>query len=285
MQSELSRQSLEELVAQAKEGDKNALEIIISRIQNQIYHLAVQMLWHPADAEDACQEILIKVITHLGQFRQESSFTTWVYRIASNHLLTTRKRRAELYQLTFEQLGLELENRLDRTVSLTAPQQVDPEQRLLLQEVQLRCTLGMLLCLDREQRLAYILTEIIGLTGEEGANVMEITPVAFRKRLSRARHQLRNFMQSNCGLVNPANPCRCERQLPYKVQHEKLSKERLLFAGQPYTEKEIQAKISELKEIDRTAALYRSQPQFASPERLTQALKVLLASGRFSWFH
>src|SRR6476469_10004830 len=97
--------TLETLVEQDKEGSKTALEAIILGIQDQVYNLALRMLWHPADAEDATQEILIKVLTQLSQFRQESAFTTWVYRIATNYLLTTRKRRAEVQQVTFEQFG------------------------------------------------------------------------------------------------------------------------------------------------------------------------------------
>src|SRR5690349_13671762 len=105
--------TLETLVEQAKQGSKTALEAIIQGIQDQVYNLALRMLWHPADAEDATQEILIKVLTHLSQFRQESAFTTWVYRIATNYLLTTRQRRAELRQVTFEQFSAELEVRMD----------------------------------------------------------------------------------------------------------------------------------------------------------------------------
>jgi len=64
--------------------------------KERVFGLAVRMLGHPVDAEEATQEILIKIITHLSAFRQESTFTSWIYRIAANYLLVTRKRRAEL---------------------------------------------------------------------------------------------------------------------------------------------------------------------------------------------
>ena len=85
--------AIESLVERAKEGDQNALEELVRHIQDPVYGLALRMLSHPADAEDATQEILVKVVTHLVSFRQESAFTTWVYRIASNHLITNNKRR------------------------------------------------------------------------------------------------------------------------------------------------------------------------------------------------
>jgi DNA-directed RNA polymerase specialized sigma24 family protein len=68
--------TLETLVEQAKGGDKHALEALIRSMQDRIYGLAVRMLLHPSDAEDATQEILIKVITHLDSFHGQSAFTT-----------------------------------------------------------------------------------------------------------------------------------------------------------------------------------------------------------------
>ncbi len=84
--------SLDQLVEQAREGDEEAIEAVARAIQERIYNLALRMLWHPSDAEDATQEILLKVITRLSQFRRESTFMAWVYQIATNHLLTTRRR-------------------------------------------------------------------------------------------------------------------------------------------------------------------------------------------------
>ena len=70
---------LEWLVEAAIEGDKKALEDVILKIQDKIYGLALRMLYNPSDAEDAAQEILLKIITHLSTFRGESAFTTWIY--------------------------------------------------------------------------------------------------------------------------------------------------------------------------------------------------------------
>jgi RNA polymerase sigma factor (sigma-70 family) len=95
----LDARRIETLVEQAKEGNREALEQVIETIQDRVYGLAIRMLSNPSDAEDATQEILIKVVTHLAEFRGESAFTSWVYRIACNHLLTTRKDGAEVGKL------------------------------------------------------------------------------------------------------------------------------------------------------------------------------------------
>ena len=82
---------LEAWVTAAKAGDGHALEALLEAVQGPVYGLALRMLWHPADAEDATQEILIKVVTHLSQFRGDSSFKTWMFRVATNHLLKAQR--------------------------------------------------------------------------------------------------------------------------------------------------------------------------------------------------
>ena len=116
--------AIETLVEQAKAGDKNALEALILKIQDRIYGLSMRMLFYPADAEDATQEILIKVITRLDSFHGESAFTTWVYSIASNHLLSIRKKRAENNEWTFEEYG----NFIDKNVSAAGYHECCPRQ-------------------------------------------------------------------------------------------------------------------------------------------------------------
>ncbi|MFN8480428.1 MAG: sigma-70 family RNA polymerase sigma factor [Kouleothrix sp.] len=98
-----------EWVAQATAGDQDALDRIVHAIQDGIYGLAMRMLGHPDDAADATQEILIKVMTHLGQFRGDSAVTTWVYRIAANHLLSARASRREQQTTSFQALDTLLE--------------------------------------------------------------------------------------------------------------------------------------------------------------------------------
>jgi RNA polymerase sigma factor (sigma-70 family) len=157
-------QTLDQLVEKARAGNKSALEQIIEQIQGKVYNLALRMLWHPEDARDATQEVLIRVITHLGTFHGESAFMTWVYRVATNCLKTMHKSRLEEQQYTFERFGSELDEGLsDAAIQIEDTTQVP----LLLEEVKIGCTMGMLLCLDRQHRLAYILGEILELDGQE----------------------------------------------------------------------------------------------------------------------
>ena len=88
------------LVTQAQAGDREALEALVGRHQRWIYNIAIRMLAHPQDAEDATQEILIKAITRLSTFEGRSRFRTWLYRIVVNHVLNARRGRAEPVPIT-----------------------------------------------------------------------------------------------------------------------------------------------------------------------------------------
>src|SRR3954468_10994092 len=91
-----------ELVEKARGGDKAALEALVSTAKDLVYNLAVRMLGDRDEADDVSQEIMIRLVTGLSTFRGESSFKTWVYKVASNHLLTARKQRAEKKEQSFE---------------------------------------------------------------------------------------------------------------------------------------------------------------------------------------
>lgn len=280
-ESRVAESTLESLVEQAKEGDKDALEALIQRIQDHVYGLAIRMLWHPADAEDATQEILVKIVTHLGSFRQESTFTTWVYRIASNHLLTTHKRRAERREMTFEQYEQQIDRGLSG-VALKSP--LEAEQSLLVEEIRIRCMQGMLLCLDRNLRIAYILGEIFEVISDQGGHILNITAPAFRKRLSRARTRIRNFMRKKCSLVNPANPCHCAQQLTHAIETGSIDNHKLLFAEHPRHDRnhiDILNRLQEMDELRRVAVLFRSHPDYAAPEDFVEGVKELMNSDKF----
>ncbi len=276
--------SIETLVERAKEGNQQALEAVLRSIQDRVYNLALRMLQVPADAEDAAQEILVKVVTHLSEFRGESAFPTWVYRIATNYLLTTRKRRAEQREMTLQALGVQLEYSL----ALGEAEVPDGhEERLLIEEVQFNCILGMLVCLDRVHRITLILGEIFEVTSEEGAYIMETTPVNFRKRLSRARNQIRGFVQQKCGIVNPANPCRCSKHVGNKIHYGLLNPNKLEYAvavQMPSFEEIKHKHAQEMCELGDTAALFQTLPAYAAPETAVEGIKELLYSGRFSMF-
>jgi RNA polymerase sigma factor (sigma-70 family) len=272
---------LENLVERAKTGNKDVLEEIIRRIQDKIYGLAIRMLYIPADAEDATQEILVKVIINLGTFKGESRFETWVYSIASNHLLTTRKCRAERWQMTFDKCVHMIEEGI---LDKGDDDFIEAEQNLIVEETKLACVHYLLLCLKREVRLAVILGEIFGVKSVEGARILGLKPAAYRQRLSRGKKQLTDFLVRKCGLVDPNNPCHCKKLAVLHVKKRHIDPKNMLFATHPrHPRRDGHAEdlLKELNQMTRAAMLIRSHPDYTAPGVFVESMKGLIDSGRF----
>jgi RNA polymerase sigma factor (sigma-70 family) len=263
-------------VRAASVGDKGAARHVLEAISDDVYELALKMLGHPADAEDAAQEILIIVLTHLGSFRGESAFRTWVWRIAANHLKRARRGRREV--VTFETLDERLKTGL-RGPPCDRP---DPEAAALSAELRLRCTEAMILSLDRDLRIAHVLGDIFGLPGEVCAEILEIHPAAFRKRLSRARQRLYEFMGGWCGVFDPANACRCAGQVDAAIERGLLAPEDLYLSKQrtrPSSEALGRAS-EEVGHLMRVVEVLRGPSRFAVPEAMVEGLRDLIESQR-----
>jgi len=271
-----------ELVRLVQQGDQGALEALVERHRPWIYNIALRMVYLPQDAEDATQEILIKVITKLSTFEGRSRLRTWLYRIAVNHLLNMKRTRAEEAGYTFEVYGAGLDSAPD--LDLPDPATVPADVQLLVDEARIGCTTGMLLCLDREQRLVYVLGEIVGVSDVVGAELLEVSREAFRQRLSRARRDLHQFMDRKCGLVNNANPCRCARKTQTFINAGFVDPAKLIFASAHLTRvRELAPALhDDVNALDAAyAAIYRDHP-FQTPPALAGAIRALLRQPGFA---
>jgi RNA polymerase sigma factor (sigma-70 family) len=262
--------SLDELARRASEGDREALSDLVREIENPMYRLALRFLGHPDDAQDACQEILIRIVTRLGTFQGRSRFTTWAYTVAIHSLLRTRKRLVESSVQGAERFAAFLDagiGDIDTTIE-------EVEYRLLCEEIRISCTYGMLLCLSRPQRAAYLLADVLGLTDTDGAEILECSRAAFRQRVSRARRTLRQVIDNRCGLVDPANPCRCGRQIASSQAVGILDRDHLPLAR--HAREEVRVWIEPVaKQLDTVVAigdLYRFD-RFAAPAELWDDLQ------------
>lgn len=215
----LTAQYLEEknknLLQATLKGDRKAMDELIRLHQPFIFNVAWKMTFDANDAMDLTQETLLKVITKLSQFNFDSNFRTWLYRIVVNEFLQSKRRKGEALFSDFEAQG----ERLDviPNTELTLEEELELEE--LTKELRYRCLSGMLMCLNREQRLIYIIGETFGVDHNTGAEIFDISKENFRVKLHRARKDLYNFMTDKCGLVNPENPCRCAKKA--KTMHQK----------------------------------------------------------------
>ena len=262
-------------LARAQRGAPDAIDALLRAVEPAVLNLAIRMLGHREDARDATQEILLRVATHLGSLAEPGAFGTWVFRIARNHLLTARTRRAEQPETGFEDVATRLAAGL--AFAAAAPQDpvLTPEDKAAAREVAVRCTQGMLMCLDRPHRLAYVLDVVFGLSSEAAGAVAEVTPEAHRKRLSRARAAIRDFAGAQCGLVGDAAACRCERQLPGTRAREAASPPPLRLSAAERAEATL--RLDHMARLGDAAALFRAHPAYAEPRALAAAVRALLA--------
>lgn len=272
-----SEDALREDVALALAGRRDALERVVRSVQPLVSRLALRFFGCPQHAADATQEVLVQLVTKLDRFAGESAFTTWVYRVATNKFLSMARSPAERGVLSIEAF----ERDLAELPSEPAEPIADVEHALLLEEVKIGCTLAMLLCLDRDARMAYILGAIGELDHETAADIVGASPATYRKRLERARDAITSLMQARCGLFDPANPCRCSRRIPIAKERGYLNPASLLFASsaeQARRYPEVLHQIRKLGAFERAAALYRSHPDPELRTDLARQLTALLES-------
>ena len=269
----------EQLIDLATNGDSLALQRLLGCHQDWIFNLAFYMLHLREDAEDATQEILVKVATNLGSFRRESSFRTWVRKIAVRHVLDMRRSRPENVVTGFDCYSDYLDKAPDADVY--AERGNTPETALLVEEARISCTMGMLLCLDRQQRIVFLLGEILETSDTLGAELLELSKDNYRQRLCRAREQLGNFMSGRCGLVNKANPCRCAKKTSAFVRDAIVDAKCLRFGG-PHLDIASLDAIERQQSLERLLGQTRQQmrelyPLFEAPD-VAQRLATLLDS-------
>lgn len=263
------------------EGDSAALEKLIYRHQAWIYNIALKMVFEPADAEDVTQEILIKIITHLSEYKPEkAAFRTWLYRIAANHVLNMKNKKKEI-PASRTNLSEVFAAPLDSIEDSRRSNR--PDYNYLIKETRYMCLTGMLLCLEKRQRLVFILGGIFNVPSSTGGEILDITEVNFRAILSRARKKLDNFMNERCGLIKPGNPCKCAGHVkklvasgwldPDNPQLSRVSMEKISSIAREKA-KSVEGEMSGLMD------LYRDSPFYDSPDFVIR-MKELLGREEF----
>ncbi len=262
--------TLEELARRAANGDRDAVAAVVRALQGDVYGLALRMLWHREDAEDATQEILVRVVTRLGQFDFQSRLKTWVYRVAANYLLDVKKSCVEKQKLTFTTFAEDLAEGL----STEGP--ADEERAVLTEEVKIGCTLGLLQCLDRPHRLAYVIGEIFEWPAPEAAQAVGCEAAAFRKRLQRAREAVEAFSRAHCGLVSQEAACACNKRVPAAIRLGRVEPANLQFARTGASFAEAHAFIQRVEHAKKVLLVQQSADPYGPRQDFAQIITSVL---------
>ena len=267
------------LVEKATAGDKKALETLVTGVQDIIFNVSLRMLGTFADAEDATQDILLKMITHLSSFHGDSSFITWVFRIAVNHLKNYKKHMFAHYPLSFEYYGNDIENgKVQDVPDLTQ----DVEKDILAEELKMSCTNVMLQCLDTESRCIFILGTMFKVDSRIAGDILKMTPEAYRQRLSRIRKKMAEFLGQYCGEYGNGR-CKCKDRVNYAIQNHRINPLQLDYTAA--SEISIQTMLNvknAMEDIDDLSQNFSFCKSYQSPERTKHLVQELLDSTQLS---
>jgi RNA polymerase sigma-70 factor (ECF subfamily) len=171
-----------ELVRAAQQGDSAALEDVIAGSYRAAYTLALRLMGNQDDAAEATQEAYIRMVRGLKRFREVGAFPTWLFKIVSNVCMTELRRRAR------RDIPVEVD-----TMEDPSPEDAEDEAvgRVFWSELE-----GAVRGLPEVYRSVVVLRDIYGMSGEETAGILGITPGAVKVRLHRARRRLREELAS-----------------------------------------------------------------------------------------
>ena len=276
--NEKEQMETQKLVRLAAEGDKGALEQLLTGVQDLVFNLSLRMLGTIHDAEDASQEILIRVMTNLASFRGESAFTTWVFRIAVNHLKNYRKSMFAQHPLSFEYYGEDIVSGKEKDIpDLT----MGVDRNLLEQELKLSCTNVMLQCLDTDSRCIYILGTMFHVDSRLAAEILEISPEAYRQRLSRIKKKMAGFLDEYCGLSGKG-VCSCSKRISYAIATHRVNPEKPEYTSMEENTEFLQECKTAMEEIDDRSLVFSSLPAYRTTRAARQYLDEFLKSDCYS---
>lgn len=271
----LDPETAKQWISQATSGDKEALETLLLSVQDIVFNLSLRMLGTVPDAEDATQDILIRIMTSLSTFRGESTFRTWVYRLTVNYLLNYKKSMFAQHPLDFEFYGNDIRYaKLDETETL-----VDELSReAFAEELKLSCTNVMLQCLDAESRCIFVLGTMFRVDSHLAGEILGMTAENYRQRLSRIRRKMANFLGEFCGLTGNG-ACSCRDRVGYAISQGRIHPERLEFTGLHSLPKEtlFQCK-EEMEKLDELACSFEQFPCYKSTVSGSVLIEKLLNS-------
>ncbi len=181
-----------ELVRQSKAGNLDCFEELISVHQQKVYNMALRMLGNEQDALDISQEVFIKVYKSLSSFQETASFSTWVYRIATNSCLDfLRKNKERKKDLSLDaQMVFE-----DGEVSLQLEDQTADVEKSLLQKERMQVLYEAIDHLRDEHKKMIVLRELQGLSYQEIADITGMNLGTVKSKMNRARLALKNALE------------------------------------------------------------------------------------------
>lgn len=180
------------LVRRAQNGDQGALNELITRYERKTYNLAYRLMGNHADASDAAQEALVRVYTRLHNFRCDSAFSTWLFRVVTNTCLDELRRRGRLRYTSLDTPLPTDEGALPRQTTDEADSPTESAERREVQAAVQRAINR----LPDDYRVVVVMRDLHDYTYHEIAALLGTSLGTIKSRLHRARHALRLILRA-----------------------------------------------------------------------------------------
>lgn len=185
------------LLERAKTGDVKAFEMLVEAYQRKIYNIALRMIGNSDDAYDLAQEVLIRIYKSIGSFKEQSSFSTWVYRITTNVCLDEIRKRKNKWTVSLDE-----DIRLDDSEIKREIESDDPKPDEMTEKAELKKTITEAINkLNEEHRIVIVLRDIHGFSYEDIAKIVKCPEGTVKSRINRARQALKSILEKKRELI------------------------------------------------------------------------------------
>ena len=254
------------------ESAVDRIEPIIESHWRTIWRFAARVSLDARRASEIVEETFLRAFIGAEKMPTGSQVERWLLRIASH--LTEKKAGGQ--DVSFEMLDEVLRSEATRTETVASLS--EPEKNFLLWELKQGCMTAVINCLPPGERVAFVLSVIIGISENGGAQTLGITPSAYKVRLSRARKKVADYLAPRCEHVDPANPCRCPSRLGIALAKGFVKTQHGEVQIRPSFGRYGSGKNAPLRDV---MAIYGSLPETEPPEALLPHLLELAGSAKW----
>jgi RNA polymerase sigma-70 factor, ECF subfamily len=187
-----------ELLNKAKKGDVEAFEQLIEGCQKKVFNIALRMIGNYEDASELAQEVFIKIFKSIKNFREDSLFSTWVYKVTTNICIDELRRRKNRKVISLDEEIITQDGSISRQV-----EDLSPTPQMQVEKKELKKIVNEAIKeLSEEHRAMIIMREIQGFSYEEIAQILKCPEGTVKSRINRARNQLRQILKDEMELLD-----------------------------------------------------------------------------------
>ncbi len=251
---------------------------LYERNYEKLFAAAYRLTGRREDAEDVLQEAFLNAYKAFGEFRGESTVTTWLYRIVVN---CANRYMKKIKQLPVVDISAQLNISQNEFFEMIKTGET-VEETALVDDMRESCLQLFLKCIPQKQRVAFVLKVFLKLSTEEVAEIMGISEGAVKTNVYRARQSMKENMEDKCSYINPDSPCQCKNWVAYAIKNNKMDKiQRVKLQRSVDYEKIFSSEIDFLAKL---VLMYDNYPEREPYEEFMNRIKTMVSNHSLQLF-